>query len=280
MALAGFDLEALVAKRLRATWENALRFWANSKAWPSDTAEYVFMARAVHTVGEALFHDEWSSEEPVEWAAEHLRRFGTENQAATAMKRMSLVIRTIVANAEGGGLKFASRRFDLLAFAPMVWEPGRVASAFFDCRLRPRGHEIRKKGWSEDLGELSIEKLREKRTALSRPKTRDWIFVVRRTLDAWLTEIADPSGREPVADEVNRLPVTATMKPPSERRLREWCSKLIQSSIMSGKRPSMTDAARQAAMTLGPIPRALFRKAWRDARPLEWDRPGRPIKAK
>ena len=40
-------------------------FWTDESRWARDTADYVFLARAVHTVGRALFHDDWNSSDPV-----------------------------------------------------------------------------------------------------------------------------------------------------------------------------------------------------------------------
>ena len=40
-------------------------FWAERFRWPGDTAEYVFLARAVDRVGKHLFGDYWRGDEPI-----------------------------------------------------------------------------------------------------------------------------------------------------------------------------------------------------------------------
>src|SRR5262245_47916568 len=39
--------------------------WQNEANWPRDTAEYVFLARAIGAVGKALHDDEWTGEDPI-----------------------------------------------------------------------------------------------------------------------------------------------------------------------------------------------------------------------
>jgi hypothetical protein len=38
-------------------------FWTNQNKWPRDNSSHVFLARAVHRVGECLFNDEWSEKD-------------------------------------------------------------------------------------------------------------------------------------------------------------------------------------------------------------------------
>jgi hypothetical protein len=39
-------------------------FWKNSIGWPNDNASYVFLGRAVHTIGKSMFGADWTGEEP------------------------------------------------------------------------------------------------------------------------------------------------------------------------------------------------------------------------
>jgi hypothetical protein len=41
-----------------------LEFWKNSTGWPRDPISYVFLARAVHTIGKSMFGLEWTGDEP------------------------------------------------------------------------------------------------------------------------------------------------------------------------------------------------------------------------
>jgi hypothetical protein len=39
-------------------------FWKNSSKWPHDMVDAVFLARAFHSIGEAMFGPAWTGEEP------------------------------------------------------------------------------------------------------------------------------------------------------------------------------------------------------------------------
>jgi hypothetical protein len=45
--------------------DDRTRFWVDTGKWPRDAPAYVFLARAVHQVGRAMFQDEWNGREPV-----------------------------------------------------------------------------------------------------------------------------------------------------------------------------------------------------------------------
>lgn len=40
------------------------KFWLEPDRWPRDTAEYMFLARALHVVGRHVFAEEWTGDEP------------------------------------------------------------------------------------------------------------------------------------------------------------------------------------------------------------------------
>lgn len=42
-----------------------LKFWQSPGNWPRDTADFVFLGRAVHSIGEAMFPQHWIGEEPI-----------------------------------------------------------------------------------------------------------------------------------------------------------------------------------------------------------------------
>jgi hypothetical protein len=42
----------------------SLNFWSNPQTWPLDPRGYVFLARAVATIGHAMFGEEWTGKEP------------------------------------------------------------------------------------------------------------------------------------------------------------------------------------------------------------------------
>jgi hypothetical protein len=46
------------------TLADALSWWKYERTWPMDTAEYVFLARAVMQIGAKLYGDEWTGDEP------------------------------------------------------------------------------------------------------------------------------------------------------------------------------------------------------------------------
>jgi hypothetical protein len=42
-----------------------LDFWRNPAAWPRDSADFVFLGRAIHSIGKAIFSHYWTGDEPV-----------------------------------------------------------------------------------------------------------------------------------------------------------------------------------------------------------------------
>lgn len=45
--------------------DDRTKFWANPARWPNDGPGYVFLARALHEVGRALFDNAWTGAEPI-----------------------------------------------------------------------------------------------------------------------------------------------------------------------------------------------------------------------
>jgi len=41
-----------------------VEFWKNSIGWPRDNSSYVFLGRAVHTIGKSMFGLQWTGDEP------------------------------------------------------------------------------------------------------------------------------------------------------------------------------------------------------------------------
>lgn len=59
-----------------------LDFWRDPSRWPRDTASHVFLARAVHEMGKALFSAEWTGGEPCVELMQSLPKQKLEGRAA------------------------------------------------------------------------------------------------------------------------------------------------------------------------------------------------------
>src|SRR5918993_743170 len=45
-------------------FDDRCKFWLSVGNWPRDPSGYVFLARAVHEIGKAMFPNEWTGREP------------------------------------------------------------------------------------------------------------------------------------------------------------------------------------------------------------------------
>jgi hypothetical protein len=69
-------------------------FWLTPEAWPTDPAGHVFLARAVHRIGAAIFGKEWIGDEPatqpIELLPDRLKKtFKDDDRAEEILKRIS-----------------------------------------------------------------------------------------------------------------------------------------------------------------------------------------------
>jgi hypothetical protein len=138
-----------------------LNFWRDPSRWPRDTASHVFLARAVHEMGKALFRAEWTGGEscvelmqsiPVEgsgrrqhsvkklWAEIHSTITQDCKDKGPALERFSKVQEQIIQLAESEELITALRATaggDPIAIPRSWWNSERLSVRFDYCQMNP-----------------------------------------------------------------------------------------------------------------------------------------------
>lgn len=274
--------------------KEAVRFWANELMipWPHDSPDYVFLARGLHAIGQAIFPELWTRTEPQEWAAQGMPIRLTAKEGLAPPERMSLAVQTIVANAHAGQLRFASRPRELLAFSPLPWEVGDHYRRFFNCRvgsqdMSPAATKASDDFEIRDLKDLALwDSMRSSKfPAKRRSSAGHWIFLTRESLEGWLRSSAHErvGGRVTSSIKTDRPDAAVAYKKTAQfspQKLLRWCSDLVETRRQEGTRPPLKEVVRMARKELGYIPREAIREAWRNCRPADWSRPGRPSKVK
>lgn len=117
-----------------------VEFWCREQLWPRDTEDHIFLARAVHTIGRAMFNDAWTGSEP----ADHEQLQGkTRNadllkQATPQFTKVKNEIRDRVAS---GTLIWVWRPVDGGKMSPPLaadlWNTEKIEARFMMCQMNP-----------------------------------------------------------------------------------------------------------------------------------------------
>jgi hypothetical protein len=139
-----------------------LNFWRDPSRWPRDTASHVFLARAAHEMGKALFRADWTGGEPcvelmqsipVEgssrrqhsvkklWAEIHSTIAQDRKDKGPALERFSKVQEQIIQFAEAEKLIAALRPIaggDPVTVPRSWWNSERLSVRFDYCQMNPK----------------------------------------------------------------------------------------------------------------------------------------------
>jgi hypothetical protein len=175
--------------RLQAS-EDEYAFWDQPEKWPHDPPGYLFLARACHEVGRAMFGAQWAESwgEPAEppddcdlatWE-EYERKCGEYRKTFVAMR--AAVVQAIAAQCEAGTLVAAVR-------PKAGGEMTKLEQHHWNCE-----------GFSRrfDRCDMSLDRPFEIVGGSCRP---DWIYIDRASLDGYLSRLAQssplPNGAAP-----------------------------------------------------------------------------------
>jgi hypothetical protein len=136
----------LSAKQGQKTNKDEYPFWDNPQRWPHDPPGYVFLVRACHEIGRAIFDAQWleSWEEPdeppddcdlVTW--EDYERKCDEFQKAFIAMRAKVVL-SIAEHCEAGTLAAAVRAKTgarMIELEQHIWNLERVEHRFYRCEM-------------------------------------------------------------------------------------------------------------------------------------------------
>jgi hypothetical protein len=121
-------------------------FWARPHAWPRDPTGYVFLARAVHAIGQARFGAEWTGVEVTTEFAKPLSRLATQEARRQYRaqrlinQRLKTVQQEIVTRCESGELVSAirARAGGVMKVVPRTWwNTESLDNRFIMCQLSP-----------------------------------------------------------------------------------------------------------------------------------------------
>jgi hypothetical protein len=117
-----------------ARWWSPLgsQFWSNPSAWPRDTSDWVFLARAFQKVGSAMFGQHWTGEETV--AKSEL------DSDPGPVARRSVVLMEMIQRLQTGDFESGIRALkggEIVSIDPTWWntEPARARLRFIGCQL-------------------------------------------------------------------------------------------------------------------------------------------------
>jgi hypothetical protein len=117
-----------------ARWWSPLgsQFWSHPSAWPRDTPDWIFLARAFQKVGSAMFGQHWTGEETV--AKSEL------DSDPGPVARRSVVLMEMIQRLQTGDLESGIRALkggEIVSIDPTWWntEPARARLRFIGCQL-------------------------------------------------------------------------------------------------------------------------------------------------
>jgi len=185
------------------------QFWAQPKGWPDDSPGYVFLARAFHDIGSAIYHDKWvqpprvsepeEPEDPVDDAGEgawemHDQEYeryenACEEARADCENMWANVAQKIAEACKAGSLGSAIRAKEGGEFIKLEdhhWNIENFATRFFRCDMS-RSYPFTK----------------------GRLHRSHWIYVTHESLDRYL-------GKSPATDAVMKSDTRCSSKPISD----------------------------------------------------------------
>jgi hypothetical protein len=254
-----------------------LKFWQNPSSWPRDTMEFVFLGRAVSTIGKALYPSDWTGEEPInglvpQQITPHLRpppgtsaselRASTKKYATTLLikmmddlnsrQRFLSVQSTIALLAEGGKLVTAWRPTDggKQQLIPRQWWNTELLQPRFDfCRINP----------SKPFDTASSD------------EANCWVFVTQESLRELFS---------PVAIALRALQAEPAPPKPLQRLLKEEIEQKYQERIKSfeGKKPPTRNEDEAYFKETFGINRSRAREIRIRLAPSHWQKAGAPSK--
>jgi hypothetical protein len=108
------------------------QFWSNPSAWPRDTSDWIFLARAFQKVGSAMFGQHWTGEETI-------TKTELDSDPGPVARR-SVVLMEMIGRLQTGDFESGIRPVkggEIVSIDPTWWntEPARARLRFFGCQL-------------------------------------------------------------------------------------------------------------------------------------------------